>query len=102
MRDSADRILGDLGAEDIKTQTLAASLIPGTTAVRSDGYVTIAGQRVWVQYSIYVASSTMPSQGRLIQQSILSRAERRPELTEDIAQLCNAVQLAFLNGVDSP
>jgi hypothetical protein len=100
VRDNADRTLGGLGAEDIEIRSLTASPIPGVTAVRGDGYVTVASLRAWAQYSTYVASSDAPGDGRLIQQSITISADRRSGLIEDIAQLSNALQRGFLTGLD--
>lgn len=100
VRDNADRTLRDLDAEDIQTSTPLASLVPGVTAVRAKGYVVAAGRRVWAQYSTYVVGSTTPSKGRLIQQTILTGADCRDRLAEDIACLSNDLQQALLKAID--
>lgn len=96
LRESVARTLHDLGAEDIETHSLAATQIPGVTAARSSGYVTVAGQRFWAQYSTYVADSTAPGNGRLILHSLFIESGCRATLADDIAQLGNAVHHAFL------
>ena len=89
MRDDADCTLRDLDADDITTSIPAASLIPGVTAVRCSGYFTAAGQRVWAQYSTFVAGFTVSGEGRLIQHSLFVDASCRARLTDDITQLSN-------------
>lgn len=101
VRDNANRTLCELGAEDIETPALAASLIPGVTAVRNSGYVTVASRRVWAQYSTYVAGSEAPGQGMLIEHSLFIESSRRARLTDDITWFSNAVQRAFLTGIES-
>jgi hypothetical protein len=100
VRDNADCTLCDLDAEDITISTPVASIIPGVTAVRCNGYFTAAGQRVWAQYSVYVAGSALPSKGRLIQHSLFVESSCRARLTDDIAQLSNAVQRAFIDSTN--
>lgn len=100
IRDSADSTLRGLGAQDIQIRPVSASLVAGVTAVRSDGFLTVAGERVWAQYTTYVASSTLPGQGCLVQQSITINAECHTRFAEDIAQLSNALQCALLAGIN--
>ncbi|MBO0885172.1 MAG: hypothetical protein J2P17_33565 [Mycobacterium sp.] len=100
VRDNADCTLRDLDAEDITTSTPVASMIPGVTAVRCNGYFTAAGQRVWAQYSIYVVGSAVLGEGRLIQHSLFIESSCRARLTDGIAQLSNAVQRAFIDSIN--
>ncbi|MDI3315311.1 MAG: hypothetical protein QJR12_13895 [Mycobacterium sp.] len=100
--DNADCTLRDLDADDITTSAPAASLIPRVTAVRCSGYFSAAGQRVWAQYSTYVAGSNVSGEGRLIQHSLFIDASCRATLIDDIAQLSNGVQRAFLASIDVP
>lgn len=99
MREHADCTLRGLGADDITTSTPAASLIPGVTAVRGSGYLTAAGRRVWTQHSVYVVGSNAPGEGRLIQHSLFVDASCQARLADDIAQLSNALQRAFLRSI---
>jgi hypothetical protein len=101
LRDNADCTLRDLDASEITISTPVAALIAGVTAVRCSGFFTAAGQRIWAQYSTFVAGSTVPGKGRLIQHCLFVDVSSRAKLTEDIAQLSNDLQRAFLNGLDA-
>jgi hypothetical protein len=100
VRDHADSTLRSLGAEHIDTKTAPASVVPGGTAVRSEGLVTIAGRQVWAQHSTYVIGSTAPGRGRLVQQSITISAGYRARFAEDIALLSTTVPRGFFSAVD--
>lgn len=102
VRDNVDRTLRDLHAEGITTQSLAVSPLPGVAAVRSSGYFNTAGLRVWAQYSTYLAGSTEPGQGRLIQHSMFVESGCRAALTADITQLTDSVHHAFLAARKTP
>jgi len=96
VHDNADCTLRDLNAEGITTVALATPPISGATAVRSRGYFTAGGRRVWAQYTIYVAGSKSPGQGMLIEQSLFIAAGWRRRLWNDIDQLGNAIHIPFL------
>jgi hypothetical protein len=100
VRENADCTLRDLDASDITTHVPLASLIRGMTAVRSSGYFTVAGQRLWAQYSTYVAGSAVTGGGRLLQHSLFIDAACRTTLAADIAELTNAVSRGFVSGID--
>jgi hypothetical protein len=100
MRDNADCTLRDLDGENITTSTPVTSLIPGVTAVRCSGYFTVAGQRVWAQYSTFAAGSTVSGEGRLLQHSLFVNASCQARLADDIAQLSNDLQRGFLRSID--
>ncbi|KAA8957658.1 MAG: hypothetical protein F6Q13_16350 [Mycobacterium sp.] len=98
VRHNADCTLRTLGADDIIVSTPIASLIPGVTAVRCSGHITLGDQqRVWAQFSTYMSGGT---KGLLVEHGIFVKIDHQATLTEDIAQLSNTVQGAFLTSID--
>jgi len=100
VRHNADCTLRALGAEDIQTSTPVASLIPGVTAVRCSGHLTLGEQqRIWAQYSTYITGGG--TKGLLVEHGIFVKTDHQATLAEDIAQLSNAVQRAFLTTIET-
>jgi hypothetical protein len=63
-------------------------------AVRSAGYFTATGLRMWGQFSTYVAGSDQPSEGRLVEHSLFVMTQCRTQLRDDITELSDAVHAA--------
>lgn len=93
--------LRDLGAEGVTTYPLSAPRRPGVFAVRSSGYFTAAGRRLWAQYSTYVAASNSSGEGRLVAECIFAGADARARLRDDITELSDGVHSAFLATIDT-
>ena len=64
-------------------------------AVRSSGYVTAAGLRMWAQLSTYVEGSNDHGNGRLLEHSLFVTTQRRTKLRGDIAELTQSAHAAF-------
>jgi hypothetical protein len=96
VRRNADCTLRDLDADAIITQRLVVPPGPGVVAARSSGYFSTAGQRVWAQYSAYIAGSHPSGQGRLIEHNVFVESACRARLNDDVAKLSEAVHHAFL------
>lgn len=99
--ESNDCTLRGLEAQGITTYPLSALSIPGVCAVRSSGYFTAAGRRLWAQYSTYIAASHSPGEGRLIAECIFVDADARARLRDDITELSDGVYAAFLAAIDT-
>jgi hypothetical protein len=95
--DTSDRMLRDLGAEAITTYPLSIPLTGRIAAVRSSGYFSAAGQRIWLQYSSYLAGSESLGAGILIEQGIFVESTRQASLHDDITKLSSAIHDAFVN-----
>lgn len=93
--DNAERMLRDLGAVGIFTDTVPTPRLPHLVGVRTEGHVTIAGRRLWVGLSTYVAGSDAPRQGRLVQHSVFVDADCLFQLGADIGALTEAARTAF-------
>ena len=65
---NAESTLRDLGAHGIFTTV--APPPPPVAAVRSSGYLRIAGRSLWARNAAYVAGSDISGKGRLIQHSM--------------------------------
>jgi hypothetical protein len=90
---NADCTLRSLAGEHITAGALAAPA--RAIAARSAGYFT-AGRQFWAQFSTYLANPMPPARGLLIEHSIVTDADRRAELRDDITNLSDAVHHAFL------
>lgn len=84
-----------LGASGITIQNLNVAEQPEAWAVRSTGYITAAGLRMWAQFSTYVAGSHDGGGGRLIEHSLFVITQRKSQLRCDIRELSDSVQAAF-------
>jgi hypothetical protein len=100
LRANADCTLRGLSAENITAGALAAP--PPATAVRSSGYFTTAGRRIWAQFSTYVAAPTPAARGLLIEHSLIIDSDCRARLSDDITNLSNAIHHAFLTAIEQP
>lgn len=89
--------LDDIDAEGATTFTLTAAAVSDSFAVHSSGYFSVAGRRMWAQYNTYVAVSDAIGDGLLVTHSVFVSAERRAQLRDDVAELSDAVQCAFLS-----
>jgi hypothetical protein len=98
---NADCGLRALRADDINVWTLVTPYTAQMHAMRSSGYISLTEhQRIWAQYSTYIAYADSP--GLLAEQSIYVRTERLSPLSDDIAQLTDALQAAFNQRVRLP
>jgi hypothetical protein len=100
--DTLDRMLRDLGAEAITIYPLSVPSNGLATAVRSSGYVSVAGQRISLQYSTYLAGSEANGAGMLIEHAIFVDSTRQASLRDDITKLSNAIHDAFTCAVAAP
>jgi hypothetical protein len=64
-------------------------------AVRTAGYFTATGLRMWGQFSTYVACSPLPANGRLIQHNLFVTTQCRTQLRAEISELSDTVHTAF-------
>ncbi|WP_179471343.1 hypothetical protein [Mycolicibacterium vinylchloridicum] len=92
---NASCTLNALGASGITIRNLTVSEQPEAWAVRSTGYVTAVGLRMWAQFSTYVAGSQEAGCGRLIEHSVFTVTQRRAQLRSDIRELSHSVAVAF-------
>jgi hypothetical protein len=97
----SDRTLRDLHADSMATYRLDLPSAEGVAAVRSSGYLTAAGRRVWAQYSTYVRNEMQPFDGLLLYQTLVIDSARRAELRDDIGDLSDAVHAAFMADIDT-
>lgn len=86
--------LRDLGASGVTTRSLDIPMLSGAWAVRSSGYFTAAGLRMWAQFSTYFSGSNEPGRGRLIQHSMFVTTQSHTQLRADITDLSNAVHMS--------
>ncbi|WP_041180994.1 hypothetical protein [Mycobacterium canetti] len=94
--------LGDLDAGGVTTRVLDIPVATGGCGVRSAGYFTAAGLRIWGQFTTYVAGSERPGTGRLVQHTLFVVTRRRTQLRSDIAYLSDTVTDAFCALLDAP
>lgn len=90
LRQLTEQTLHGLGAENISASS--EKKLPfdqRITRVRSSGEIDLAGQRVWLQHTIYLARAQPPEVGMLIEHTILVAAARRADLREDVETLSN-------------
>jgi hypothetical protein len=99
--DTSDRMLRDLGAEAASTYPLSIPPAGWTAAVRSSGYLSAAGQRIWLQYSTYLAGSESPGAGILIEHGIFAVSDRQASLDDDITELSDAIREAFVSTIEA-
>lgn len=88
-----------LDATDITIQVLTTPPTPGVVAVRAGGYFSIAGLRVWAQYSTYIAGSEQLGAGRLIAHGVFVESGCQTRLAEDVTRLSDAVHLGFVASI---
>jgi hypothetical protein len=94
-----DCTLRGLGAESLTTHQLTVPEGQQACAVRSSGYFTAAGRRMWAQYSTYVMEGSTPSAGSLTLHGLFISADARARLRDDVTELSDAVHDAFLTAV---
>ncbi|CAM3793138.1 hypothetical protein H7J08_00760 [Mycobacterium frederiksbergense] len=96
-----DCTLRGLGAESPTTHPLTAPVGAGRCAVRSSGYFTAAGRRMWAQYSTYVTCSDAPDGAWLTLHGLFVSADARTRLRDDVTALSDALHEAFLATVNA-
>jgi hypothetical protein len=84
-----------------RSATGIAPTDPDISAVRSSGYLSAAGRRIWAQYSTYLAGSPGPGQSVVIEHVVFTDAGCRARLRDDIAELSDTVHEAFLARLDT-
>lgn len=63
--------------------------------MRSSGYFTAVGLRIWGQFSTYHAGSDQAGKGRLIQHTLFVATQCRTRLRADIIELSDTVHTSF-------
>lgn len=96
-----DCTLRGLAAESLTTHQLTVPEGQQACAVRSSGYFTAAGRRMWAQYSTYVMGGSTPSAGSLTLHGLFISADARARLRDDVTELSDAVHDAFLTVADT-
>ncbi|SKM37941.1 Uncharacterised protein [Mycobacteroides abscessus subsp. abscessus] len=96
--DHNDCTLRSFGAESLTTHPLTAPAWQKVCAVRSSGYFTAAGRRMWAQYSTY-ACGDIPNGGWLTLHGLFISSDARARLRDDVTTLSDAVHDAFLTAV---
>ncbi|MCV7204912.1 hypothetical protein H7J71_23135 [Mycolicibacterium peregrinum] len=94
-----DCTLRGLGGESLTTHMLTAPAGQKVCAVRSTGYFTAAGRRMWAQYSTYVVDGRTPGGSWLALHGLFVSADSRARLRDDVTALSDAVHEAFLTAV---
>jgi len=95
----ADEGLWRWKAEGIRTDPVVLPHLPGVFGVRTDGYVTVDNQTVWVEYSTYVRGSAEPGQGLAVEQIFAAPAGPLMRLGVGIGALAEAVKDAFVEHI---
>ncbi|MBF9519551.1 hypothetical protein [Mycobacteroides chelonae] len=94
-----DCTLRGFGGESLTTRPLTAPAWQKACAVRSSGYFTAAGRRMWAQYSTYVFDGDTPGRSWLTLHGLFTSADARARLRDDVGALSDAVHDAFLTAV---
>ncbi|WP_170092301.1 hypothetical protein [Mycobacteroides abscessus] len=94
-----DCTLRGLGGESLTTHMLTAPAGQKVCAVRSTGYFTAAGRRMWAQYSTYVVDGRTPGGSWLALHGLFVSADSRAGLRDDVTALSDAVHEEFLTAV---
>jgi len=95
----ASDTLCDLGASGITTRRLDVPPVTAVWAVRSSGYLTAAGLRMWAQFSTYIEGSHDRGSGRLLEHSLFVTTQQRTRLRADLTELTDTVHAAFCASV---
>lgn len=95
----ADKGLRKWNAEGIRTDPVLLPHLPGVFGVRTDGYVTVDNQMVWVEYCTYVRGSAEPAQGLVVEQIFAAPAGPLMRLGAGIGALAAAVKDAFVEHI---
>jgi hypothetical protein len=91
----ASDTLRDLAASGITIRHLDVLPVSAMWAVRSSGYVTAAGLRMWAQFSTYVEGSHDRGNGRLLEHSLFVATQQCTQLHADLTELTDTVYAAF-------
>jgi hypothetical protein len=94
-----DCTLRGFGGESLTTHPLTAPAVQKVCAVRSTGYFTAAGRRMWAQYSTYIFGSETTSGAWLTLHGLFVSSDARARLRDDVTALSDAVHEAFLTAV---
>jgi hypothetical protein len=92
----ADKGLREWNAEGIRVDPMVMPKLSGVCGVRTDGFIALNNQALWVRYSTYVRGSSEPDQGVLVEQIVAAGAGPRMRLGAEIGALSEAVKSAFL------
>lgn len=92
-----DATLQSLAADSTTTYVLDTALSTDVIAVRSSGYISSTGRRLWAQTSTFVRAGYSQTQGVLMCQTLVIEARYRGPWRDDIADLSDAVHLAFVS-----
>ncbi len=98
IHDATQRMLRELGIE-AGTSRSVRDKHRQARGVQSSGYLTVAGQRIWLQYNAYLSGSESPGGGILIEQGIFSTPDLQDGLRDDIAELTRTVYDAFIDSI---
>lgn len=96
LHEQNDCTLRDLGADYVASFPLIVERPNTVAAVRSTGYFSANGRRAWAQDSTYIRAGTSLLDGVLICHTLFVESEQRSRLRDDLADLCDAVQEAFV------
>jgi hypothetical protein len=99
VQDTSDRMLRSLGADSVTSYPLSIPPVDQITAIRSSGCFRAVGQRIWLQYTTYLAGSEPPDLGILIEHGIFVDSTRQVSLRDDITELTNAIHDAFVSTI---
>lgn len=90
----ADCALRSLAATDITSRVLATQSGSGLVAACASGHFATNGLPMWAQYCTYVAGSTSPGQGLLLEHSLFVDSRWLTALARDVVALSRAVHNA--------
>jgi hypothetical protein len=96
IRRHSQQVLRQARVGTVETTSLAIPPVDGVHALRSSGHCRAAGREIWAQYSFFVAGSTVPHAGRLIQQCIFAEASRLAALKDGLHRLSDALHNGFI------
>jgi|UPI000301D7D2 hypothetical protein len=94
-----DCTLRGLGAESLTTHPLTVPAWRQVCAVRSSGYFSAAGRRMWAQYSTYVMGDSTANDAWLVLHGLFISADARARLRDGITELSDVLHDAFLTAV---
>lgn len=98
VRDNADRVLRDSGADDIRTHIVDPPPRHGVIAARVSGTLRSSTRNVNGHYNYYVVNAA--AGGTLIEQAILVGVDAWPVLSREVADLTGDLYLALLASTD--
>lgn len=91
----ATEVLQNLRASGITWKPISVAPAQRLWGVRSSGYVTVAGLRIWTQFITYVEGSHDIGRGRLFEHGQFIVSQQRTRLLSDTTTLSEAVRSAI-------